>query len=93
MLLFRRRVTLISTKKKEIIDAAEQKLNAAGIENNRWTTEPLPPGGCGAKIDPAECSGSTVKNRDEFRKVYHIEVAKADEEKARRVLNLPAKEE
>jgi hypothetical protein len=84
MFLFTRKEDVLTTRSRQEADAAEKALNATGIRCHRWRQEPIPVGGCGAKMRPSDWQkGLKVENNDEKRMIYHVEVAVEDLERAK----------
>jgi len=65
-------------------NVAQKLLEEAGIEFKQVATEEVPVGGCGCKIDPRRFADGAAK--DVPKRIYRIEVADADKERADAVL-------
>jgi len=86
MFHIRRRIQILETRKKEDIDAAEDILAGAGIDVKTWDSEPMPVGGCGAQMRPSDWSGKKSPRSTQRDMIYHMDVYKEDEERARSLL-------
>lgn len=86
MWLFEKKETILEGKDKAAIVRAEKRLTDAGIRNHSWGTEPMPVGGCGAKMRPSDYAG-TGKKADPAM-LYHLEVRQEDAERAKQILGI-----
>ena len=68
------------SKQEDDWKVAQDLLKEAGIEFKEIATEEVPVGGCGCKIDPRRFADGAPKEIS--KRVYRIEVAEADKEKA-----------
>lgn len=86
--LFARKTTLIRTRDAGEIARGRSALEGAGIWYNAWDTEPMPVGGCGAKMRPADWNKGAAQSaeRDAQRIIHNLEVLSADRERAQEVL-------
>ncbi|HCW22722.1 MAG TPA: hypothetical protein DGX96_03385 [Lachnospiraceae bacterium] len=86
MHLFRKKVTLVNTNRKEEMESKKKLLADAGLWVHTWETEPVPVTGQGAGLRPSDWAGKTMVNKDEQRIVYHLEVLKDDQYQAMKIL-------
>ncbi|MGN0240817.1 MAG: hypothetical protein ACI4CS_03940 [Candidatus Weimeria sp.] len=85
---FKNWVKISDYKDKDEVYKAADLLKNAGLETKVWASEPMPVGGCGAQMRPADWSGKRNKVKAKIDIVYHLAVSKDMEEKARELLNL-----
>ena len=86
MWLFGKKETILEGKDKAALERAEQQLNDAGIRTHSWGTEPMPVGGCGAKMRPSDYAGTGTKAEPAM--LYHLEVRKEDAGRAKQILGI-----
>lgn len=88
MFKFRRWITILDSRNKDEINRAEYRLKNAGLRTKTWASEPMPVGGCGAQMRPADWSGIKPAVRPRNEMIYHLAVTADEEEHARTLLNL-----
>ena len=82
--MIRRKSVVYRSKLEDDWNVAQKLLEEAGIEFKQIATEEVPVGGCGCKIDPRRFADGAAKNVP--KRIYRIEVAEADKERADAVL-------
>ena len=88
MFKFRRWITILDSRNKDEINRAEDCLKNSGLRTKTWASEPMPVGGCGAQMRPADWSGIKPAVRPRNEMLYHLAVTADEEEHARTLLNL-----
>ena len=88
MFRFRRWITILDSRNKDEINRAEDRLKNTGLRTKTWASEPMPVGGCGAQMRPADWSGIKPAVRPRNEMIYHLAVTADEEEHARTLLNL-----
>ena len=86
MFKFRRWITILDSRNKDEINRAEDRLKNAGLRIKTWASEPMPVGGCGAQMRPANWSGIKPAVRPRNEMLYHLAVTADEEEHARKLL-------
>lgn len=87
MWLLEKKETIFETKDKEALAQAEETLKKEGIPCHSWGSEPMPVGGCGAKMRPSDYAGGPKKAAAPSM-LYHLEVRKADAARAKELLHI-----
>ena len=83
---FKKWVKLLDSRNKDEIDKADSILKNAGLTTKIWGSEPMPVGGCGAQMRPADWSGKKPAVRARNDMIYHLAVTADGEDHARRLL-------
>ncbi len=86
MFKLKRWITIIDSRNKDAVDSADVCLKNAGLRTKTWASEPMPVGGCGAQMRPADWSGKKPPVRLRNDMLYHLAVTADDEDRARKLL-------
>ena len=86
MFKLKRWITIIDSRNKDAVDSADVCLKNAGLRTKTWASEPMPVGGCGAQMRPADWSGIKPAVRPRNEMLYHLAVTADEEEHARKLL-------
>lgn len=87
MFKWKKWVKILESRNKDAFDQADRILKNAGLDTKAWASEPMPVGGCGAQMRPADWSGKKPAVR--VRKndmIYHLAVTADHEAHARKLL-------